>query len=83
VQVAMGKRIALYKLGRELGAGNFAKVKAGIHVLAKEKVAVKIVDRAKLDTKTLKLLTREISNMDLLHHTHIIKLFEVWTTVFD
>ena len=80
-EVSMGKRIALYKLGRELGSGNFAKVKAGVHVLAKEKVAVKIIDRGKIDQKSMKLLAREIANMDELHHPNVIQLFEVIETM--
>ncbi|ETN85327.1 hypothetical protein NECAME_16811 [Necator americanus] len=34
-EVALGKRIGFYRLGKELGAGNFSKVKLGIHVLTK------------------------------------------------
>ena len=34
-QVALGKRIGMYRLGKELGSGNFSKVKLGVHVLAK------------------------------------------------
>ncbi|PIO65467.1 hypothetical protein TELCIR_12862 [Teladorsagia circumcincta] len=33
--VALGKRIGFYRLGKELGSGNFSKVKLGIHVLTK------------------------------------------------
>lgn len=36
-QVNLGKRIGFYKLGKELGAGNFSKVKLGFHVLTKGK----------------------------------------------
>ncbi|VDK34008.1 unnamed protein product [Anisakis simplex] len=34
-EVALGKRVGFYRLGKELGSGNFSKVKLGIHVLAK------------------------------------------------
>lgn len=36
-EVALGKRIGLYTIGKELGTGNFSKVKLGVHVLAKGK----------------------------------------------
>lgn len=32
-EVTLGRRIGFYKLGKELGAGNFSKVKLGVHVL--------------------------------------------------
>ncbi len=35
--VTLGKRIGFYKLGKELGSGNFSKVKLGVHILTKGK----------------------------------------------
>ncbi|CAJ0603783.1 unnamed protein product [Cylicocyclus nassatus] len=80
-EVALGKRIGFYRLGKELGAGNFSKVKLGIHVLTKEKVAVKIMDRTKMDTKAQRLLEREIKSMEKMHHPNIIRLFECVETL--
>ncbi|CAB3404310.1 unnamed protein product [Caenorhabditis bovis] len=80
-EVALGKRIGFYRLGKELGAGNFSKVKLGIHVLTKEKVAVKIMDKAKMDQKAQKLLAREIQSMEKMNHPNIIKLFECVETL--
>ncbi|KJH46547.1 kinase domain protein [Dictyocaulus viviparus] len=80
-EVALGKRIGFYRLGKELGAGNFSKVKLGIHVLTKEKVAVKIMDRSKMDTKAQRLLEREIKSMENMHHPNIIRLFECVETL--
>ncbi|KAK6026535.1 kinase domain protein [Ostertagia ostertagi] len=42
-----------------------------------EKVAVKIMDRTKMDTKAQRLLEREIKAMERMHHPNIIRLFEV------
>uniref|UniRef100_A0A915KCC0 non-specific serine/threonine protein kinase n=1 Tax=Romanomermis culicivorax TaxID=13658 RepID=A0A915KCC0_ROMCU len=78
--VSLGKRIGFYKLGKELGSGNFSKVKLGLHVLTKEKVAVKIMDKSKMDQKSQKLLQREIENMDVMHHPNIVRLFELVET---
>jgi serine/threonine-protein kinase NIM1 len=36
-EIALGKRVGFYRLGKELGAGNFSKVKLGVHVLTKGK----------------------------------------------
>ena len=47
---------------------------------ALEKVAVKILDRTKLNKSTQKLLLREIKTIERLHHPHIIRLYEVIET---
>ncbi|KAI1703545.1 protein kinase domain-containing protein [Ditylenchus destructor] len=80
-EIALGKRIGFYRLGKELGAGNFSKVKLGVHVLTKEKVAVKMMEKTKMDQKAQRLLLREIDNMELMHHPNIIRLFEAVETL--
>lgn len=85
-EVALGKRIGFYRLGKELGSGNFSKVRLGVHVLTKgmlffmaeikryaEKVAVKILEKSKMDQKAQRLLSREIHSMEQTHHPNIIR----------
>ncbi|KAJ3374160.1 Serine/threonine-protein kinase par-1 [Allomyces arbusculus] len=72
--------IGYYDLEKNIGEGNFAKVKLATHALTGEKVAVKIIDKSKLDKATSKKLFREVRIMKLLNHPHIVRLYEVIDT---
>ncbi|KAJ3075093.1 Map microtubule affinity-regulating kinase [Rhizoclosmatium hyalinum] len=72
--------IGYYDLEKAVGEGNFAKVKLATHCLTGEKVAVKIIDKEKLDSATAKKLFREVRIMKMLNHPHIVRLYEVIDT---
>ena len=50
-------------------------------LLPVEKVAIKILDKTKLDAKTQRMLGREIRTMETIHHPHLIRIFEVIETL--
>ncbi|KAM9733527.1 serine/threonine-protein kinase SIK3 homolog isoform 1-T1 [Menidia menidia] len=73
-------RVGHYEIERTIGKGNFAVVKLATHIITKEKVAIKIVDKTQLDDENLKKIFREVQIMKLLKHPHIIRLYQVMET---
>ncbi|XP_022087358.1 5'-AMP-activated protein kinase catalytic subunit alpha-2-like [Acanthaster planci] len=77
-------KIGHYILGETLGMGTFGKVKMGEHLLTKHKVAVKILNRQKIKSlDVVSKIKREIQNLKLFRHPHIIKLYQVISTPTD
>lgn len=77
-------KIGHYTLGTTLGVGTFGKVKIGEHQLTKHKVAVKILNRQKIKSlDVVGKIKREIQNLKLFRHPHIIKLYQVISTPTD
>ncbi|CAH1642186.1 unnamed protein product [Spodoptera littoralis] len=66
-----------YELEKTIGTGNFAVVKLATHIITKTKVAIKIIDKSRLDEDNLKKTFREIAIMKRLRHPHIVRLYQV------
>ncbi|XP_072757542.1 serine/threonine-protein kinase SIK3 isoform X1 [Anoplolepis gracilipes] len=73
-------RVGYYELEKTIGKGNFAVVKMATHVVTKSKVAIKIIDKTKLNEENLAKIFREVHIMKRLRHPHIIRLYQVMET---
>ncbi|CAI2732654.1 unnamed protein product [Schistosoma spindalis] len=70
------KGLGLYCILNTIGLGNFSQVKLATHILTKERVAIKVLDKSKMNTSTRRLLSQEISILESLHHPNVIRLYE-------
>uniref|UniRef100_A0A7N6ABK2 non-specific serine/threonine protein kinase n=1 Tax=Anabas testudineus TaxID=64144 RepID=A0A7N6ABK2_ANATE len=73
-------QVGFYEIIRTLGKGNFAVVKLAKHKVTKTQVAIKIIDKTRLNPPNLEKIYREVQIMKLLNHPHIIKLYQVMET---
>ena len=73
-------KVGFYDVERTIGKGNYAVVKYGRHRITKTEVAIKIIDKTRLDESNLQKMYREIRVLKTLSHPHIIKLYQVMET---
>uniref|UniRef100_A0A803JN28 non-specific serine/threonine protein kinase n=1 Tax=Xenopus tropicalis TaxID=8364 RepID=A0A803JN28_XENTR len=73
-------RVGFYDIKETLGKGNFAVVKLAQHRVTNTQVAIKIIDKTRLDPGNLEKIYREIEIMKKLKHPHIIRLYQVMET---
>lgn len=73
------RRIGKYLIGETLGQGGFSKVKLGINVETRERVALKILKKDKLVTSSSvqRQVEREVAAMQKIQHPNVIRLFDV------
>ena len=63
-----------------IGEGQFAKVKLARHVLTKEVVAIKVIQKTNQSSSGLKECNQEINSLKTISHRNIVKLLEVIDT---
>ena len=66
-----------YTLIKDIGEGNFGKVKLAKLISTKEKFAIKILDKEKLKTQTKSTLFNEIEIISRLNHKNIIHVEKI------
>ena len=75
------KMIGDYQIEKTLGQGTFGKVKQGFHIFTGQKVAIKILDKWKIeDINDIERVEREIHILKIVRHPSIIQLYEIIET---
>ena len=75
------KDMKQFILGDKLGQGSFGTVRLATHLLTGERVAIKILERARIKEKIDKTrIDREISILKRLIHPYIIRIYSVIET---
>lgn len=67
-----------YRLEKTLGKGQTGLVKLGVHYKTNRKMAIKIVNREKLNESVLMKVEREITIMKLIEHPNVLRLYDVY-----
>ena len=61
------------KIGRDLGKGTFGKVKVGTHLPSGEKVAIKVLEKDKIqDVNDVERVAREIQILKMVRHPVVV-----------
>ncbi|XP_047062336.1 CBL-interacting protein kinase 31-like [Lolium rigidum] len=72
------RRVGKYELGRTIGEGTFAKVRIAKNMESGDHVAIKILDKVKVQKHGLvEQIRREICTMKLIQHPNVVRLHEV------
>jgi SNF related kinase len=70
----------LYRIEGTIGQGHFAIVKLARHLFSGELVAIKVIDKTKLDSISRDHLFQEVRCMKRVQHANVVRLYEVIDT---
>lgn len=70
----------LYDLDKVLGKGHYGIVRLARHVFTGLEVAVKVIDKTKLDQRETEHLLKEVQCMKLVRHPNVVRLYQVIST---
>jgi len=78
------KMIGNYLLFDQIGMGTFSKVTRAVHILTEQVVAVKILEKEKIeDDIDVERIVREIEILKNINHPNIAQMYETYTTVHN
>ena len=84
IEIEYNKKVGNYLLTEQIGLGTFSKVTKAIHILTKEKVAIKILDKSKIKDKIdIERIYREIEILKSINHPNISQLYESNSTIHN
>jgi len=72
--------VGMYNFKGNLGKGHYSVVKLAEHAITKDHVAIKIIEKAKLDKVELGHLHCEVRVMKLLRNPNVVRLYQVVDT---
>ena len=78
------KKIGDYILFEQIGQGTFSKVTRAYHVITEQIVAVKILDKEKIEDEVdIERIIREIEILRSISHPNISQMYETYSTVHN
>ena len=78
------KMIGNYILFEQIGKGTFSKVTQAIHILTEQVVAVKILEKEKIeDDIDVERIVREIEILNNINHPNIAQMYEIYSTIHN
>jgi 5'-AMP-activated protein kinase catalytic alpha subunit len=78
------ERIGNYEFIKTIGEGTFGKVKLAIHLPTQEYVAIKILEKSRInDKEELERVEKEIKYLKILNHPNIIQIYEVISNEYN
>ena len=78
------KKIGDYILFDQIGQGTFSKVTSAVHTITEQIVAVKILDKSKIEDKVdIERINREIEILKHIYHPNICQLYETYATMHN
>ena len=68
-----------YIIKKTIGSGTFSTVKLGVHRITHKKVAIKILDKSKIESRDdLERIIREMQILIEMHNPFVIKVYKVY-----
>ena len=78
------KKIGDYILLEQIGQGTFSKVTKAFHTISEQIVAVKILDKQKIEDEIdIERINREINILRNINHPNICQMYETYTTIHN
>ena len=83
-KIEFSKIIGSYALFDQIGKGSFSKVTKAIHLITEQVVAVKILEKEKIEDEIdIERITREIEILKTIMHPNIAQMYESFSTIHN